>query len=102
MIDLSDPQDDIEISEHKEPMAFAIPPVTNKLLNAPLTVSQTVQEPETTVLGRQGAEQQTSTSAIDCIEEYICHNTDVMKSVMSEIQVMTTGANNGNRNTGPF
>ena len=50
MIDLSDPQDDIEILEDKEPMAFAVPPVTNKLVNAPLTVDQTVQEQETTAL----------------------------------------------------
>ena len=50
MIDLSDPQNDIEILEHKEPMAFAIPPVTDKLISAPLTVNQTAQGQETAAL----------------------------------------------------
>ena len=38
MINLSDPQNDIETLEQKEPMAFAILSVTNDPVSAPLTV----------------------------------------------------------------
>ena len=80
MIDLSDPQNDIEILEHKEPMAFAIPPVTDKLISAPLTVNQTAQGQETAALRTWGTEPQTPSSAVEHIEECICDNTDVMGS----------------------
>ena len=96
MIDLSDPKKDIEISEHKEPMALAVPPVTNKLISTPFNVDQTVQGQETTALGTRGTEPQTPSSAIECIEEHICDNTDVMRNVLSEMQVMTLGTGNGN------
>ena len=83
MIDLSDPQNDIEILEHQEPMAFAVPPVTNKLVSVPLTVDQTVQGQETAALGTRGTAPQTPSSTIEHIEEFICDNTDMKINTLS-------------------
>ena len=84
MIDLSHQQSNIEISEHKKPMAFAVPPMTNDPTSAPLAVNQTAQGQETAALGTQGTETQTPSSAIEHIEECICDNTDMMRNSLSK------------------